>query len=161
MTREEAIRIIEHTFQDAYVFKYYDSVTHQALNMAIEALSVPTDGDLISRADAIDAVAEMMLTEALADYPLVTSADKPDYIKLAAELFEDVPSADRPRWIPVTERLPNVGESVLFTSKPWVAEGCLQKNGSWKQYRWDCVQPMENVIAWMPLPEPYGGDESE
>jgi len=38
MTREEAIRIIENTFQDAYVNKYYDSVTHQALNMAIEAL---------------------------------------------------------------------------------------------------------------------------
>ena len=39
MTREEAIRIIKNTFQDAYVYKYYDSVTHQALNMAIEALT--------------------------------------------------------------------------------------------------------------------------
>ena len=55
MTREDAIRIIENTFQDAYVYKYYDSITHQALNMAIEALSSePTD--LISRADAIEAV---------------------------------------------------------------------------------------------------------
>lgn len=43
MTREEAIRIIENTFQDAYVYKYYDSVTHQALNMAIEALSADTE----------------------------------------------------------------------------------------------------------------------
>ena len=40
MTRQEAIRIIENTFQDAYVYKYYDSVTHQALNMAIEALQM-------------------------------------------------------------------------------------------------------------------------
>ena len=39
MTREEAIRIIETVFQDEYVYKYYDSITHQALNMAIEALS--------------------------------------------------------------------------------------------------------------------------
>ena len=38
MTREEAIRIIETVFQDEYVYKYYDSITHQALNMAIEAL---------------------------------------------------------------------------------------------------------------------------
>lgn len=41
MTREEAIRIIETVFQDEYVYKYYDSITHQALNMAIEALSQP------------------------------------------------------------------------------------------------------------------------
>ena len=39
MTREEAIRIIETVFQDEYVYKYYDSITHQALTMAIEALS--------------------------------------------------------------------------------------------------------------------------
>ena len=38
MTREEAIRIIETVFQDEYVYKYYDSITHQALDMAIEAL---------------------------------------------------------------------------------------------------------------------------
>lgn len=38
MTREEAIRIIETIFQDEYVYKYYDSITHQALDMAIEAL---------------------------------------------------------------------------------------------------------------------------
>lgn len=39
MTREEAIRIIETVFQDEYVYKYYDSITHQALDMAIKALS--------------------------------------------------------------------------------------------------------------------------
>lgn len=38
MTKEEAIRIIETVFQDKYVYKYYDSITHQALNLAIEAL---------------------------------------------------------------------------------------------------------------------------
>ena len=41
MTREEAIRIIETVFQDEYVYKYYDSITHQALRMAIEALTEP------------------------------------------------------------------------------------------------------------------------
>lgn len=39
MKREEAIRIIETVFQDEYVYKYYDSITHQALDMAIEALT--------------------------------------------------------------------------------------------------------------------------
>lgn len=45
MEREEAIRIIETVFQDEYVYKYYDSITHQALNMAIEALQA----DAVSR----------------------------------------------------------------------------------------------------------------
>lgn len=61
MTREEAIRIIETVFQDEYVYKYYDSITHQALDMAIEALTYqnPTEPnntcevDLISRQDAL------------------------------------------------------------------------------------------------------------
>lgn len=38
MTRKEAIKIIEVVFQSKETYKYYDSVTHQALNMAIEAL---------------------------------------------------------------------------------------------------------------------------
>ncbi len=38
MTREEAIKIIEVVFQSKEAYKYYDSVTHQALDMAIEAL---------------------------------------------------------------------------------------------------------------------------
>ena len=91
MTREEAIRIIETVFQDEYVYKYYDSITHQALDMAIEALKQvtgklkkPDDSlftadpeackeqksklDLISRQDAIDALGEE---------PPVPSADRP------------------------------------------------------------------------------------
>ena len=88
MTREEAIRILENTFQDAYVYKYYDSVTHQAINMAIEALSVPTDGDLISRADAI---AELKEKDPSA---LWDTADIEVWVNA-------LPSADRPRgeWI--------------------------------------------------------------
>ena len=41
MTREEAIKIIEVVFKSKETYKYYSSVTHQALNMAIEALSQP------------------------------------------------------------------------------------------------------------------------
>lgn len=56
MTREEAIRIIETVFQDEYVYKYYDSITHQALDMAIDALSVPQT-DLISRSGLFNKLA--------------------------------------------------------------------------------------------------------
>lgn len=60
------------------------------------------------------------------------------------------------RWIPVTERLPELGERVLCTDGVTVFE----------QYRWElsCVygiwdrfgmrSPMQEVTHWMPLPEP-------
>ena len=123
--------------------------------------------DLISRADAIDAVAEMMLTEALADYPLVTSADKPDYIKLAAELFEDVPSADRPRWIPCSERLPEERKSYWVCTDNGEQFACrwTDANPFWEgdstTWHWNIydIPPHSEVIAWMELPKPYGGDE--
>lgn len=38
MIREEAIKIIEVVFKSKEAYKHNDSVTHQALNMAIEAL---------------------------------------------------------------------------------------------------------------------------
>ena len=38
MTREEAIKVIEVVFKSKEAYKHNDSVTHQALNMAIESL---------------------------------------------------------------------------------------------------------------------------
>ena len=43
MTRKEAIKIIEVVFQSKEAYKHNDSVTHQALNMAIEALSADAE----------------------------------------------------------------------------------------------------------------------
>lgn len=61
MTREEAIKII-----DCYDINFYDlsgekipaNKLAEAFDMAIEALSAEPSGDLISRADAIEAVCE-------------------------------------------------------------------------------------------------------
>lgn len=50
--------------------------------------------DLISRADAIEAVAQQWLFEASAESPYVNDDDIGKYRKIAEELFEDVPSAD-------------------------------------------------------------------
>lgn len=50
--------------------------------------------DYISRADAIEVVAQQWLFEASVGNPYVNDDDIGEYRKLAEELFEDVPSAD-------------------------------------------------------------------
>ena len=106
MTREEAIEMLKNTIA-------YESNFAEAKRMAIEALKggdaemneinpkqymqvSPNNGaDLISRADAIEAVAQQWLFEASAESPYVNDDDIGEYRKLAEELFEDVPSAEQ------------------------------------------------------------------
>ena len=52
------------------------------------------ENDLISRADAIEAVAQQWLLEASAESPYVSEDDIDDYRKLAEELLSDIPSAE-------------------------------------------------------------------
>lgn len=65
--------------------------------------------------------------------------------------------ADRPKWIPVSERLPENGEKVLcqtITKKGQIN----MVIGFYDFERW-CCGMNSNVIAWMPLPEPYKESE--
>ena len=48
MTNEEAIRIIETVFEDEYVYRFNDSITHKALQMAIEALTILGDSGIVN-----------------------------------------------------------------------------------------------------------------
>lgn len=67
-----------------------------------------------------------------------------------------------PQWIPCSERLPGVGQSVLMSvGGMYTAEGCLREDGNWAQFRWDAVQRKDMVGAWMPLPEPWKEEQGE
>lgn len=66
----------------------------------------------------------------------------------------EVPKIEN-RWIPVTERLPEIDEECLVTIK-----GNYKPYMSIDQYfayGWDDYG--DDVVAWMPLPEPWKGDE--
>ena len=62
------------------------------------------------------------------------------------------------KWIPVDERLPRTGEKVLC---------CLETPNVYFKFvtigfyddEWCVITSNASVIAWMPLPEPYGGAE--
>ena len=72
--------------------------------------------------------------------------------------FDHEKTTTVPQWIPCSERLPEVGQSVLISvGGMYTAEGCLREDGNWAQFRWDAVQRKDMVGAWQPLPAPYEG----
>ena len=68
---------------------------------------------------------------------------------------------EKGEWIPCGERLPKKGEAVLITNKKGnVKHG--QYRGIYSRDREDWwlwkKNTIEDVVAWMPLPEPYKGE---
>lgn len=66
-------------------------------------------------------------------------------------------------WIPVSERLPKNGTSVLFCDDEGdIYNGyCLVRDGgryhNWMEYH--NADRIKNVVAWMYWPDPYKGEE--
>ena len=63
----------------------------------------------------------------------------------------------KPKWMPVTERLPETFKHVLvnipgMTPHPTVQEAFLEKNGMW--YSNGFRYSAEEITHWMPLPQP-------
>lgn len=54
-------------------------------------------------------------------------------------------------WIPCSERLPEVNGDYLVTGRQGAVNKRKYEDGRWYG-NWA-------VLAWMPLPEPWGGDE--
>lgn len=77
-----------------------------------------------------------------------------EYSKMAKELAE---LRQQNRWIPVSERLPDYNEEVLITNGKYVTIDTryfLENTEDGEAYTWD-INGWDDVIAWMPLPEPY------
>lgn len=88
-------------------------------------------------------------------------------------LLDSQPSASQ--WIPCSERLPEYEEEVLVT-RHFLSDNQLKKNAiteslyvevasrmddEWTSYSDDykIKSHLHKVIAWMPLPDPYGGKQ--
>jgi hypothetical protein len=69
-----------------------------------------------------------------------------------------IEALEQTQWIPCSERLPKIEENpVLVTSMGMVGMGWY-RNGDWLT---STNLPFFDVVAWMPLPKPYRGDDHE
>lgn len=115
--------------------------------------------DTISRQVAIDALRYAQHRFTVADEAggmgTVKWSEDVIYFAAAENVLTNLPSAQQ--WIPVSERLPEVGRSVLLSvgKGMYTAEGFLKGNGKWAQYRWSAN--LDNVDAWAEMPEPWKG----
>ena len=72
-----------------------------------------------------------------------------------AYVIDNVPAADVPKWIPVTERLPeNGGSYLVFSSK----SKTVFTAHYWKGDRWSNRANGQFITHWMPLPKPPKGE---
>lgn len=127
-------------------------------------------GDLISREAAMNAFErkEMYYGDTIADILAELPSVQPETAEngciscMNAENMHDSPTDDcisrrkgllsvQPqRWIPVTERLPEHNGDYLVTGRQGAVNKRRYEDGYWYG-NWA-------VLAWMPLPEPYGAD---
>jgi len=85
-----------------------------------------------------------------------------NWIPLNVDAVNAQPTIDPVKWIPVTERLPEEGKQVLVCDDGgfiYTAEGETRSDGEWQWYESVEYRPMDDVVAWMPLPEPWKGEE--
>jgi hypothetical protein len=109
----------------------------------------------ISRAEAIKRVSECLKGVFV------------EYEDIARKMFaEDKVPPVQPKiktghWIPISERLSIYGKEVLTCSNGGFIEiQSLEDGGYWENQKGDWTD-FDEVIAWMPLPEPYESQESE
>lgn len=108
-------------------------------------------------ADELECVYAILPQDASEDY----KEGYGDGMNYVLEIVDDLPTIASVKWIPVSERLPEVGQSVLLSvgKGKYPAEGFLKSNGTWAQYRWSAN--LENVDAWAEMPEPWKGVDDE
>ena len=115
--------------------------------------------DLIKREDAIEAM-EQKYQDILRIFKRKVKVGEKAIVSDMIGCIKSLPSADRPQeWIPCSERLPKDNREVLI-SLEWGIDIGTYERGEWRS-EWINHYDDDNVLAWMPLPEPMKGADDE
>lgn len=165
MTNEEAIEqlksILETGVADADVLLYTED--YEAIDYAINSLAQKPCEDCISRQALRQKLREHydFFVNAYGGFNNLSLNDKfrvDEITNCIAMVVNAPPVTPHPRWIPVSERLPESDDDVLVVDD---AGGLASVGIDWFDIyngRWVNSQ---NVTAWMPLPKPYERGESD
>ena len=95
--------------------------------------------------------------------------DEPTLTKSCVRMtIKNMPTIEpEQRWIPCSERLPEESGQYIITVKYVHVDGyedLYAEHGEWDGDHWEmfCLGhcgEVEDIIAWMPLPEPYQGGQ--
>lgn len=181
MNREEAIKWLK-AIEKKYIHggdEEYDNLRKIALHMAMESLKQPTQSNASNVLNALDCVSKQAVIKAVDKHTFDTDeglcldeditcileeipSAQPEPSQVARDIATIIENEQDMRvmlsqqWIPVSERLPEELTTVLITDKDGdvfvarfieVIDGCAE---------WTT----DGVIAWMPRPESYKGDEN-
>lgn len=82
--------------------------------------------------------------------------------KMHSIICEAINLLEQTRWIPVSERLPEIHQDVLLSLRSLdVLDGFRAGTEPYFYCQGDYVEP-QNVLAWMPLPEePYKAESED
>ena len=131
---------------------------------------IRTDGDIISRQAAVIAVTAGSISTATV---FGRTEEGMTAAKEIIRAIKSIPSAQpEQRWIPCSERLPEIKEHhvsdpcIVYCNNHAYGFAELEEN-IFGQVGWNCErddeyhEPLGEVLAWMPLPEPWRGEEHE
>ena len=103
--------------------------------------------DLLNRWNIADTRKEELIRQVMADIvtPIVVSQ----------------PTIEPQKWVPVSERLPDVGQKVLAsTNKTCFTQVFKGTSGASNSSWWWEKKTIKHIVAWMPLPDPYKEDKT-
>ena len=162
MTNLEAIRLIRNLttrceFTDAYGEPIDSDAYYEAVDMAFSALQAQDSPK--PTAESVQNVQneDLILRKAAIDAPFKKFDMGTGVTWIPLEYIEQLPSAQpEPQWIPVSERVPDDLGDYLVSIKRigWNMEEYVENDIAY----WDDLEGFhkaDEVLAWMPLPEPY------
>lgn len=187
MTREERLKLLKQIEKDIYVCSiestFLDDAKSCAIHSIIEELEQEPCEDAVSRNAITKTLNEM--DRYIADELTLCGSDNKfpkNEVFIVDDVYEQIVEQlssvtdkmcftkdiqlkplpkERREWIPVSERLPETDEDVLITDGVTVYIGWMIDAAD-RRWRADSGDNyfINDVIAWMPLPPSYQGEEN-